>query len=242
MFARPTTSTHWNMATMLKTSGITEDVRQHLIRVYATLAACVLSAMLSAACMVTFGPERWSLLSSSLVASLGSMWLYTEPVQNFRRRFGILMAISAAMGLSVSTLVAVALRVDASTLVFALLVTALVFTCFTASALIATRRSYLYLGGILSSALSMLFLTSVLNLVAHSSLLLNLNLYGGLLLFCGYVVLDTQMIIEKASRGDKDVLKHTLDLFMDLVSIFVRILVALLNKRKDGKPHHGRRQ
>lgn len=34
------------------------------------------------------------------------------------------------------------------------------------------------------------------------------------MLFCGYVVFDTQMIIEKASTGDKDVLKHTLDLFM----------------------------
>ena len=33
-------------------------------------------------------------------------------------------------------------------------------------------------------------------------------------MFCGYVVFDTQMIIEKASSGDKDVLKHTLDLFM----------------------------
>jgi len=38
--------------------------------------------------------------------------------------------------------------------------------------------------------------------------------YAGLFMFCGYVVFDTQMIIEKASMGDKDVLKHTLDLFM----------------------------
>uniref|UniRef100_A0AAV1TAZ4 Bax inhibitor 1 n=1 Tax=Peronospora matthiolae TaxID=2874970 RepID=A0AAV1TAZ4_9STRA len=242
MAVAPVSTSPWNMATMLKTSGISRDVQQHLIRVYATLAACVFSAMLSAACMVAFGPERWSLLSSALVSTVGSIWLCLEPEQNYKRRFGLLMAISAAMGLTVSTLIAVAIQVDAGLLVLAMLVTTLVFTCFTASALLATRCSYLYLGGILSSALSLMFLTSVLNLVSHSSYLVNMNLYGGLFLFCGYVVFDTQMIIEKASMGDKDVLKHTLDLFMDLMSIFVRILIALLNNKKGEKPpHHGRR-
>ncbi|POM70736.1 Bax inhibitor-like protein [Phytophthora palmivora] len=236
------TSPQWNMATMMKTSGITEDVQQHLIRVYATLAACVLSAMLSAAVTLAFGPERWSFMGSSFVTTMGSIWLYMEPVQNYNRRFGILMAISAAMGLTVSTLVAVAIQVDPSILVSALLLTTLVFMCFTGSALLATRRSYLYLGGILSSTLSVLFLSSVLNLFAYSSFLFNLNLYGGLFLFCGYVVFDTQMIIEKASTGDKDVLKHTLDLFMDLMSIFVRILIALLQNNKGGsKPRNNRR-
>ncbi|GMF10207.1 unnamed protein product [Phytophthora lilii] len=113
-------SAAWNWSTMMKTSGITQDVQQHLVRVYATLAACVLSAMLSAACMLRFGPERWSFMGSSLLTTLGSVWLYMEPVQNYQKRFAILMAIAGAMGLSVSTLVAVAIQVDPSILVSAL--------------------------------------------------------------------------------------------------------------------------
>lgn len=106
---------------MMKTSGITEDVQQHLVRVYATLASCVVSAMLSSACMVAFGPERWSLLlGSALVSTVGSLWLGMEPEQHYNKRFCILMTVSAAMGLTVSTLVAVAIRVDPSILVSAL--------------------------------------------------------------------------------------------------------------------------
>ena len=106
---------------MMKTSGITEDVQQHLVRVYATLASCVVSAMLSSACMVAFGPERWSLLLvSALVSTVGSLWLGMEPEQHYNKRFCILMTVSAAMGLMVSTLVAVAIRVDPSILVSAL--------------------------------------------------------------------------------------------------------------------------
>eukprot|EP00292_Cryptomonas_paramecium_P033799 CAMPEP_0113729794 /NCGR_PEP_ID=MMETSP0038_2-20120614/42773_1 /TAXON_ID=2898 /ORGANISM="Cryptomonas paramecium" /LENGTH=77 /DNA_ID=CAMNT_0000661727 /DNA_START=575 /DNA_END=808 /DNA_ORIENTATION=- /assembly_acc=CAM_ASM_000170 len=62
---------------------------------------------------------------------------------------------------------------------------------------------------------------------SFSSGLYEVELFGGLLIFIGYVVFDTQMIIEDASAGRKDFVRHALDLLLDFVAVFVRLLVIL---------------
>ncbi|XP_031467596.1 bax inhibitor 1, partial [Phasianus colchicus] len=86
----------------------------------------------------------------------------------------------------------------------AFLGTAAIFGCFSLSALYARRRSFLYLGGFLLSGLTLLLLSSLLNALLGSVWLLTANLYVGLMLMCGFVLFDTQLIIEKAESGDKD--------------------------------------
>ena len=56
-------------------------------------------------------------------------------------------------GFSLGSLIELVLFVDPAILVTALLATTTVFVCFAGTALFAKRRSYLYLGGILSSGL-----------------------------------------------------------------------------------------
>ena len=63
-----------------------------------------------------------------------------------------------------------------------------------------------------------------------SSSYLQVYLWGGLLLFCGFIVWDTQMIIEKRKRGDRDFIKHSLDLFIDFMQVFRRVVVLLMQK------------
>jgi len=56
-----------------------------------------------------------------------------------------------------------------------------------------------------------------------------LQLYFGLLVFVGYIIVDTQEIVERAHLGDLDYVKHALTLFTDLVAVFVRILVIMVS-------------
>ncbi|KAJ8525774.1 hypothetical protein ON010_g15340 [Phytophthora cinnamomi] len=143
---------------------------------------------------------------------MGSVWLYMEPVQNYQRRFGILMMIAAAMGLSVSTLVAVAVQVDPSILVSALY----------ASRLPVPGRNP-ELGAVAAVPDECPEpLHPLVVLVQHEpgtsrghgkpTFFMKANELTGASSFRR--VSCAAMIIEKASMGDKDVLAHTLGLFM----------------------------
>jgi len=54
----------------------------------------------------------------------------------------------------------------------------------------------------------------------------------GLLLACFYVIYDTQLVIERAERGDKDEIMHAMLLFVDLFDLFIRILKILIELQK----------
>lgn len=63
----------------------------------------------------------------------------------------------------------------------------------------------------------------------------------GLLVFAGYVLFDTQLVVERASAGDMDNIQHALDLFVDFMAIAVRVLIILL-KNQEKKEERRRRR
>lgn len=46
----------------------------------------------------------------------------------------------------------------------------------------------------------------------------------------GFVLYDTQAIMEKRRQGSRDCVKHSLDLFFDLATMFRRLLIILTQK------------
>jgi len=141
-----------------------------------------------------------------------------------------LMSFAAATGLSTGPLLDMAMRINPGVIVTAFMATCMIFGSFTLAALYAPDRKFLYLGGILLSTLSTMFWLSLANIFLGSALLFNGMLYVGLVVMCGFVLYDTQMIIEKCRRGDKDYIWHSVDLFIDFVDIFRRLLIILAMK------------
>nr|KJB25468.1 hypothetical protein B456_004G193400 [Gossypium raimondii]KJB25469.1 hypothetical protein B456_004G193400 [Gossypium raimondii] len=157
------------------------------------------------------------------------IWLLSIPPYQEQRRVSLLMASAVFEGASVGPLIDLAIQIDPSVLVAAFVGTAIAFACFSGAAMLAKRREYLYLGGLLSSAVSMLlWLHLASSIFGGSAAFFMFEIYFGLLVFVGYMVVDTQDIIEKAHLGDLDYVKHALTLFTDFVAVFVRILIIML--------------
>lgn len=122
------------------------------------------------------------------------------------------------------------IAINPSIIVTALTGTVVIFGSFSLSAIFAERGKWLYLGGTLMTLLTTLLLLSLANVFFGSYLIFQLHLYLGLLLMCGFVLYDTQLIIEKRRHGNKDFVTHALDLFIDFVGIFKRLLIILSQK------------
>lgn len=221
------------LETLFANSDIDERVRHHLAKVYSTLGMTLACAAAGAGLHLYF--NLGGILSS--LAMVGVM-IYLALDQNktdYTRRTAALALFGVLEGLSLGPLVTHALHVDPSIVVTAFLATSTIFACFTCAALVARRRSYLYLGGVLSSALSALFLLSVVSMFTSNPFVRSAQLYLGLFMFCGYILFDTQVIIEKVSLGDSDYVWHAVELFIDFIAVFVRILVILLEYSDNGK-------
>ena len=135
-------------------------------------------------------------------------------------------------------------EVEPIILIQAVSYTAIIFGSFTAIAMFSKRRSYLFLGGIISSIMTCMFWYRSLSwLLGYSYSYNTMNMVYmmiGLFTACLYIIFDTQMIIERAERGDKDVPTHTMTIFMDLFDLFIKILRVLIklseeNKKKEKK-------
>jgi len=218
---------NWNAVG--KFHNISPRVRSHLDNVYATLTGTILSAAVGAAFFLEFHiGGSWSFL-----VGLGLLiWLAATPSHDVSKRLGILASFGFVQGLSLGPLLEHLIEVDPQIVITALAGTVAVFACFSASALYAQRRTYLYLGGLLGSGLSLLVTLSFLNIFFRSSLAVSFSIYFGLILFCGFIIFDTQLIVEKADVGHTDFVADALNLFLDFVNVFVRLL-AILSKKSN---------
>lgn len=225
-----------NFDALFKFSHISYSTRQHLKKVYASFALCMFVAAAGAYIHVVTRVIQAGFLS--LLGSLGLMlWLMFTPhsPEVEKKRLCILTGFAFFTGIGLGPVLDFVISVNPSIIPTAFLGTAVIFTCFSLSAVYAQRRSFLYLGGILMSGLSLLLMASLVNIFIGSVFMFKANLYLGLLVMCGFVLFDTQLIIEKAELGDKDYIWHCVDLFLDFITIFRKLMIILAMNEKEKK-------
>lgn len=150
-------------------------------------------------------------------------------------RMFYLGGLAFQMGYLVGPFINHMIEVEPMIVVQALLYTGAAFTSFSLISLCSKRRSYLFLGSIIATVIQAMILNNLIRWLTGYGFYGMPYLLGGLFLSCLYIIYDTQIIIERAERGDKDVPVHTMLLFVDLFDLFIKILriLAELNKNKD---------
>jgi len=218
----------------------TPRLQRHLYNVYGALCLTTLMAAVGAYAHVLFniGGLMTHIASIALIALI----TFDRYKVSEERRLGYLVTLGLTQGASIGPLIQLALRVDSSAIAIALLLTANVFVCLTATAFYSSRRSVLLLGSILSTALSMLLWISLISLFVPSMLGHAVLIYGGLMVFCGYLLYDTQMILEKGGDDTQSYVDDALTLFIDAIGIFVRLLIILLESSSKDVSIRGRRR
>jgi len=218
---------------LFKSTDISQRTQQHLSHVYATLAMAVATCVGGVAIDLRF--HFGGILSTIGMLMLAITLAIDQDKTNFQKRLTILAGYGFLQGLSMGPLMELALHVDPAIIVTALIGTVTIFVCFSLAAITSPRRSYFFLGGMISSALSFLCVLSLISLFWRPMFIYTFHLYAGLAIFSAYIIYDTQMIIEKSEAGSQDVVGHALELFIDLAAIFIRLVIILLRNSGKGK-------
>jgi len=210
-------------------------VRKHLKNVYGTLTMTC-GAACAGVYIDMFTRFQAGFLTMIIGAGLMLMLVATpDNGKNTKQRLGYLLGFGVTSGMSMGPLLDYVSVLDPSIIVTALMGTTLVFVCFSITAMLADRGSWLFLGGTLMTLLSSMFLMTVVNLFMQSHFLYQAHIYLGLMLMCGFVLYDTQLIIEKRRMGNQDFILHALELFIDFIGIFKRLLIILSQKEEQNR-------
>eukprot|EP01060_Flectonema_neradi_P033609 TRINITY_DN568_c0_g1_i3.p1 TRINITY_DN568_c0_g1~~TRINITY_DN568_c0_g1_i3.p1 ORF type:complete len:227 (+),score=32.76 TRINITY_DN568_c0_g1_i3:68-748(+) len=208
------------------TFGVVNDVHAYITTVYQHLT--ILGAMACVGCAVQlkvgifmFWPE---LLGS--IATMSAVYF----AQNYRFRLSMFLTFGFLGGWGVGPIISI-YDIPTEAVLTAFALTTLIFVCFTASAMYSKRGEWLHIGGILSSCITGLFAVWVLSLFFTIPFFHTILIYGGLVVFSLYVAYDTAIMIENANNGNKDAMIDSINLFIDFLAIFKRILIILAESR-----------
>ncbi|KAG9314166.1 inhibitor of apoptosis-promoting Bax1-domain-containing protein [Chiua virens] len=184
----------------------------------------------------------WLVLGVSLVGSIGSMMgvYYTPPERTVQKHL-FWLGFNACQAATLSPLFFLSP---------AILSRAALYTCGVVGSLSyvgATARNdkYLYMGGPLLAGVTVVALSSIAPMalplgMRGLAIAESISLYGGLAVFGGFVLYDTQKILQHARMAEmgvisRDPMKEAIALELDMINIFVRLVQILMMRSNNRK-------
>ncbi|KAM7258398.1 hypothetical protein ACFE04_014139 [Oxalis oulophora] len=202
-------------------------------KVYAILAAQLLLTTAISAAVVLYAPLNGLLTDNSglmflfCVLSLFLIW----PLHMYHQKHPINLILLAAFTVSLSFSVGVSCaQTDGKIVLEALILTAAVVISLTGYTFWAAKqgKDFSFLGPVLFTSLVILVLTSFMQMVMPLGPT-STAVYGGIsaLVFCGYIVYDTDNLIKRFTYDEY--ILASVALYLDILNLFLTIL-RILNR------------
>jgi FtsH-binding integral membrane protein len=212
-----------------------EKVKQHIFNVYFLLFEALVLAGVGVIAQLQFRFPPVQVILITLVISIGLIIAIGTMQRTNPDRKVCFLAIGFLLGMQMADMIKMAYELNPYIIVTALLGTVTIFGSLSLVAYTADNKRFLNMGGFLGTSLSLLIVVSIISIILGTSDLMHvLILFVGLVLFCAYILYDTQMMMEKFCQGDIDEIFHALGLFLDFCNVFIR-LVGLLIEMEKGK-------
>jgi len=196
----------------------------------------------SGAAVRIMSANPWLVLGVSLVGSIGTMMgVFYTPPENTAVKHLFWIGFNACQAATLSPL----FFFSPAILARAALYTAGIVGSLSYIGATAKSDKYLYLGGPLLAGVTVVALSSLAPMILPLGLRAlafteSISLYGGLAVFGGFVLFDTQKILHHARLAQMgqikaDPIKESVALELDFINIFIRMVQILAmqnNKRK----------
>lgn len=222
-----------------------EQVKARMTRAYAYVFGGLAATAATAALAHATGLSRkilensYFLIPATFVLSIGGLvtTMLTDK-ENVKTKHIALAVFNIGMGLSLSPLC----FLQKSVLAQAALITLGLGSVLTFTAYMAPDKSFLQWEGPLMTALTTLSIASFVALffprTAFAYGVDRASLYGGLLIFSGFLMVSTQRLMDEAEKQNDaqfDAINSSMNIYLDTLNIFIRIVRILAENKKDEK-------
>ncbi|KTG36343.1 hypothetical protein cypCar_00021801 [Cyprinus carpio] len=174
----------------------------------------------------------YTILSLQIIitTAVSALFMLCNPIKNFVHESPLLVLISAIGSLILLLALAVYLSFYEYTIVLqAFVLTSAVFLGLTAYTF-QSKRDFSKLGASLFAGLWILIIASFMRLFFYNDTMELVFAGAGALLFCGFIIFDTHLLMHKLSPEEH--VLASINLYLDIVNLFIYILRILDSMKK----------
>ncbi len=219
----------------IRTTRLPAKVQNYVSAVYSLLGVLFLTFMGGIVAGIHSSINQQDL---SMISFIGALLSILFMAFTTRSRALLAMLVSLFLGIICAPAIEVALYIDETAVLITMTSSILMFFSISACAYTMPIKSMFQVGSLLSSLLTMSLFVGTVGLFVEAEVYHLVHIWLSLCMFLGFILYDTQLMIERAFRRmdnyskNPDYVFDALNLFLDFANMFIRILAIIVDIRK----------